>query len=83
VLLRELVKQTDDKEYIRSELANIFFPARDTAAMLTTNVIFMVARRPEVWDKLRAEVLAIGDAELTFELLKTLKYTHAVMNESK
>jgi cytochrome P450 monooxygenase len=43
----------------------------------------MVARRPEVWDKLRAEVLAIGDAELTFELLKTLKYTHAVMNESK
>jgi cytochrome P450 len=83
VLLRELVKQTDDKEYIRSELANIFFPARDTAAMLTRNVIFMVARRPEVWDKLRAEVLAIGDAELTFELLKTLKYTHAVMNESK
>ncbi|PMD38396.1 cytochrome P450 alkane hydroxylase-like protein [Hyaloscypha variabilis F] len=82
VLLRELVKQTDDKEYIRSELANIFFPARDTAAMLTRNVIFMVARRPEVWDKLRAEVLAIGDAELTFELLKTLKYTHAVMNET-
>ncbi|KAN0093726.1 cytochrome P450 alkane hydroxylase-like protein [Hyaloscypha variabilis] len=82
VLLRELVKQTDDKEYIRSELANIFFPARDTAAMLTSNVIFMVARRPEVWDKLRAEVLAIRDAELTFELLKSLKYVHAVINET-
>jgi hypothetical protein len=82
VLLRELVKQTDDKEYTRSELANIFFPPRDTAAMITSNVVFIVACRPAIWDKLRAEVLAIGDAELTFELLKTLKYTHALMNES-
>ena len=83
VLLRELVKQTDDKEYIRSELENIFFPARDTAAMLTSNVIFMLARRPDVWDKLREEVLAIEDKELTFGLLKSLKYVHAVMNESE
>lgn len=83
VLLKELVKKTDDRDYIRSELENIFFPARDTAAMLTSNVIFMLARRPEVWDKLRAEILAIGDVELAFEVLKSLKYVHAVINESK
>jgi cytochrome P450 len=83
ILLRELVKTTQDRQYIRSQLQNIFFPARDTAGMLTGNIIFMLARRPEAWHKLRAEVLEIGNAELTFELLKLLKYVHAVINESK
>ncbi|PQE10070.1 Cytochrome P450 family protein [Rutstroemia sp. NJR-2017a BVV2] len=83
VLLKELVKTTDDRRFIRNELMNVFFPARDTAGILTSNIIFMLARYPDVWSKLRAEVLGIGDQKLTFELLKSLKYTHAVINESK
>lgn len=39
---------------------NVFFPARDTAGTLTSNIIFMLARYPEVWAKLRKEVLDIG-----------------------
>ncbi|TEY67925.1 hypothetical protein BOTCAL_0124g00230 [Botryotinia calthae] len=31
VLLKELVKMTDDRRYIRDELMSVFFPARDTA----------------------------------------------------
>ncbi|CAG8960204.1 hypothetical protein HYFRA_00012722 [Hymenoscyphus fraxineus] len=65
-----------------NELMNIFFPARDTAAILTSSVFFMLARNPKVWDKLRAEVLGIGSEELTFELLKSMKYLQAVMNET-
>jgi cytochrome P450 len=83
VLLKELVKMTDDRRFIRNELMNVFFPARDTAGILTSNIISMLARYPDVWNKLRAEVLGIKDQKLTFELLKSLKYTHAVINESK
>ncbi|CAG8977703.1 hypothetical protein HYALB_00008730 [Hymenoscyphus albidus] len=82
VLLRKLVKTSKDKTAIRSELMNIFFPARDTAAILTSSVFFMLARNPKVWDKLRAEVLGIGSEELTFELLKSMKYLQAVMSET-
>jgi cytochrome P450 len=83
VLLKELVRTTDDRRVIRNELMNVFFPARDTAAILLSNVLFLLARHPEKWDKLRAEVLGIGDQKLTFELLKSMKYMQAVMNESK
>ncbi|CAG8952679.1 hypothetical protein HYFRA_00008921, partial [Hymenoscyphus fraxineus] len=82
VLLRELVKITDDKLFIRSELMNIFFPARDTAGVLTGNIIFLLARHPHVWTKLRAEVLEIGEKSISFELLKSMKYLHAVINET-
>lgn len=83
VLLRELVKSTDDKLFIRNELMNVFFPARDTSAILTGNILFLLARHPRVWDSLRAEVLTIGEQKLTFELLKLMKYMSAVINESK
>lgn len=83
VLLKELVKTTDDRGVIRNELMNVFFPARDTAAILFSNVLFLLARHPEKWDKLRGEVLSIGDQKLTFELLKSMKYMQAVLNESK
>lgn len=83
VLLKELVKTTKDKRSIRNEVMNVFFPARDTAAIHISNVLFMLARHPKVWDKLREEVLGIGEEKLTFESLKSLKYMHAVMNESK
>ncbi|TVY85342.1 Cytochrome P450 monooxygenase lepH [Lachnellula suecica] len=82
VLLKELVKTTEDKRSIRNELMNVFFPARDTAAILTSSILFMLARYPDVWNKMREEVLSIGDQKLTFELLKSLKYTHAVINET-
>jgi cytochrome P450 len=83
VLLKELVKTTDDRLFIRNQLMNVFFPARDTSAILTGNIIFLLARHPEVWDTLRAEVLDIGEQRLTFELLKSMKYMSAVINESK
>jgi len=82
ILLKELVRTTDDRRYIRNQLMNVFFPARDTAGILTSNIIFLLARHPDVWKKLRAEVLSIGDQKVTFELLKTLKYAHGVINET-
>jgi cytochrome P450 len=63
---------------------NVFFAARDTVGSVTANMLFLLARHPEVWRKVRKEVSGINqDQELTFEFLKSLKYVQAVIEESK
>lgn len=85
ILLRELVKKyPDDKVLIRNELMNVFFAARDSVGTVTASMLFLLARSPESWEKLRKEIAAIApEQELTFEFLKSLKYVQAVIDESK
>ena len=74
IVLDELVKDYDGPSLeIRDQLLGIFFPARDTSAITLSNIFWFLARHPEVWKKLRKEVLVI-DRPLTFEYLKSLKY---------
>jgi cytochrome P450 len=85
VLLKELVRQhSDDRLYIRNELMNVFFAARDQVGVVAGSMLFFLARNPEVWQKLRKEVIAIApQQELSYEFLKTLEYVQAVVQESK
>ncbi|KAL8813860.1 MAG: hypothetical protein Q9223_006877 [Gallowayella weberi] len=82
VFLHQLVKSVQDPVRIRSELLNILLAGRDTTASLLTNVWFVLARRPNVWTKLRAEVDALGGEQPTFEQIKNMKYLRYVMNEA-
>lgn len=82
VFIDELVRQTTDRTRIRSELLNILLAGRDTTASLLTNVWFVLARRPDIWAKLQAEVATLEGAKPSFERLKDLKYLRALMNES-
>lgn len=82
VLLHEMVKSTDDKLDLRSQILAVFMPSRETTSSLITNVFHALARNPDVWAKLRKEVLALGDEPLTFELLKATKYLQWVINET-
>ena len=81
VFLNELVKQTNDPVQIRSELLNVLLAGRDTTASLLSNVWFILARRPDIWEKLQAEVNEIGDEPPTYAQLKEMKYLKAVLNE--
>ena len=81
VFLHELAKQTDDPIAIRSELLNILLAGRDTTASLLSNVWFMMARRPDVWAKLRAEVDALGGEKPSFAQVKDMKYLRYTLNE--
>lgn len=82
ILLDELLRETQDCQYLRAQLLNIFVPARDATAIAISNVFFLIARRPAVWNRLRAEI-PNRDAALTFETLKSMKYVRCVLNESK
>ena len=83
IFLNELVKQTSDPVQIRSELLNILLAGRDTTASLLSNVWFILARRPDIWQKLRTEVDALDGEPPTYQQIKDMKYLRAVLNESK
>lgn len=81
-MLHELVKDTQDRRFLRDQLLNIFLPARDSSAIGLSDLFSNLARHPKVWRKLRSEVSQI-DQPLTFDLLKSLKYLQCVLKESK
>ncbi|KAF7929677.1 hypothetical protein EAE99_004581 [Botrytis elliptica] len=83
VLLEEMTKITQDPYDLRMHIINVFFPARDTAAIAFSDVIFELARHPGEWKKLKMEVDSIDSSQvLTFEFLRSLRVTKAIINES-
>ena len=83
ILLHEMAKQTQDRLDLRSQILAVFMPGRDSTGFALSNVFHVLARRPDIYQKLRAEVLEHAPAwePLTFELLKSMKYTQWVINE--
>ena len=74
----------EDRERLRSEMLLLFLPNNDTTSIFISNVFWNMARHPEVYRKVREEVLAVGeDTPLTYETLRTMKYLDAVLNESR
>jgi len=83
IFLDEVVKQTQDPIRIRSELLNVLMAGRDTTAGLLSILWFQLARKPEIWKKLRAEVDGLGGERPTYEQVRGMKYLKMVINESK
>lgn len=83
VFLYELSKQTADKKVLTDQLLNILLAGRDTTASLLSITFFVLARRPEIWNKLRSDVLRFEGERPSFEDLKSMTYLSWVINESK
>lgn len=82
IFMHELVKATNDPVRIRDEMLSVLLAGRDTTAGLLGNMWFTLARRPDIWAKLRKEVDEILQGKRpTYEQLKEMKYLRAVMNE--
>lgn len=83
VFLYELVKRTTDPVQLRSEMLNVLLAGRDTTASLLSDTWFVLARRPDVWAKLREEVDALGGQKPKFQQIKDMKYLRWVLNECR
>ena len=81
-LVDEMAKETQDLFTLRSQVLAVFSPAHENSAVTLGNAFFHLARYPEMWAKLRAEILPSKDKPLTFELLKSYKYLDHVLRES-
>ncbi|KAF7712560.1 Uncharacterized protein PECH_005067 [Penicillium ucsense] len=82
VFLYELSKQTVDKTELTDQLLNILLAGRDTTASLLSITFFVMARRPDIWHKLRQEVLKLDGQKPSFQDLKSISYLTYVLNET-
>lgn len=87
--LYELVKQTRDPKVLQDQLLNIMVAGRDTTAGLLSFAFFELARHPEIYQRLKEEVLVqFGEgseediSNITFESLKKCEYLKWVLNET-
>ena len=83
VLLRELGNWIDDESRLRDELLTILVAGRDTTASLLCSLFFTIAKRPDVWQQLRAEINHLHGERPTFEQLKQMHYVRYCLNESE
>ncbi|KAI1817470.1 cytochrome P450 [Poronia punctata] len=81
-LIDEMAKTTQDRLTLRFQMQNVFTPAHDGAAVTLSNAFFHLSRKPEVWEKLREEILPTKDVPITYDLLKTYQYLKNVIRET-
>ncbi|CBF80485.1 hypothetical protein AN8411.2 [Aspergillus nidulans FGSC A4] len=81
-LLWYMASNLQDKEALRSQICLIFVPNNDTTSIFISHILWNLARHPGIYEKCRQEVLALGDAELSFSVLRNMKYLNAVLNET-
>ncbi|PQE07719.1 cytochrome P450 alkane hydroxylase protein [Rutstroemia sp. NJR-2017a BVV2] len=82
IFLHEMIKSTRDPKQLRSELLSLLLAGRDTTASLLSNTFYILARRPDIWKKLKAEVDELHGEKPDYETIKQMKYTKYVLNES-
>lgn len=82
IFMNELALATDDPIQIRAELLNILLAGRDTTAGLLSNTFHVLARRLDVWAKLKSEVDQLEGKRPDYETLRNMKYLKFVLNES-
>ena len=80
VFLEQLAKAGCSERKIQGELLNIFLAGRDTTASLLSYLFYYLPCRPDVFTKLRAEVVTLGTDRPTFEQIKGLKYPQYYKN---
>lgn len=83
IFMHELALATNDPIQIRSELLNILLAGRDTTAGLLSNTFHVLARRPDIWAKLKEDVDSLEGKKPDYETLRNLKYLRNVLNECK
>lgn len=83
IFLQELAKATNDPIRLRDELLNILLAGRDTTASLLSNTFHVFARRPDIWERLQAEVATLNGKMPDYETLRNMRYLKNVLNECK
>lgn len=81
VFLDELAKVTNDPRQLRDELLNILLAGRDTTASLLSNTFHVLAWRPNIWNRLKAEVDELNGEKPDYETLRNMKYVKYLLNE--
>ena len=85
-----LAQQIQDPTLLRSALSHLILAGRDTVADTISNLWFILARRPDIYSRIRAEVLQSDNTATcedtrshhSFPQLSALPYTQATIKET-
>ncbi len=82
--LHALASISRDRVFLRDQIVSLLLAGRDTTASILIWIFYEMARHPEIYAKLRNEVLnTVGPFNPpTYAHLKSMKYLQAVMNET-
>lgn len=84
VFVNELARHEEvDAARVRDETMNILLAGRDTTASLLGSLWFNLAREPEIFKKLQAEVDELNGEQPSYESLRNMKYIKYAVQESK
>lgn len=89
IFLEALAADTEDPKMLRDNMLNILLAGRDTTASLLSSTFFYLSRYPDVWNRLRHEIVEVfGDSksprtEITQTKLKDIPYLRYVLNEGE
>jgi cytochrome P450 len=75
-----MAEETGDRVFLRNQILQGLIASQDTTSSLLGNVFFLLARHPDVWRKLRSEVLSVGE-KLDYNTLMGMEYLQMVLKE--
>ena len=81
ILLNHLAEQNKDPIMLRDQSISALVGGAETTANLLSNLLYVLARRPETWTKLRAEALNFDITTLDRERMKDAVYLSYCINE--
>ena len=81
--LQELISETEDVVRLRSEMIALLIAGRDTTASTLSSLWFVLAKRPDIVAKLKAEVDELGGERPGFNRLKQMDYLQHTIQEGK
>ncbi|KAJ4348029.1 uncharacterized protein N0V89_009401 [Didymosphaeria variabile] len=81
-MVQGLAAQTDDMDFIRSQILQGMLAAQETISVLVSNTMFLMARHPSEWAELRTEVLSYGEDLFNFHRLSVFKPLQNILNEA-
>ncbi|EXM19867.1 Cytochrome P450, E-class, CYP52 [Fusarium oxysporum f. sp. vasinfectum] len=74
-----MVRELPNDDEVRSHLCLLFVPNNETTLIFLSNVMWNLARQPEIWERLRQEVKG---KELNFNSLRGMKLLQNVLTEA-
>ncbi|KAL6713146.1 hypothetical protein ACLMJK_009267 [Lecanora helva] len=82
VFIDHLMESTRDPSILRDQSVSALLGGRETTASLLSNLLHTLARKPDIWDDLREEVLSLKDRTLDQESCKEAVYLSHCVKES-
>jgi len=88
VFLEELAERTQDPQVLQDQVLNVMLAGRDTTAALLSWTFLCLAKHPEVFKKLRAEISAVVGVDENARLptqaeLRNILYLRWIIQEGK